>query len=75
MDAVQFMEMITERRKALGISQTTLAQHIGTDQARVSLYEQGKVSPGIEFALRMLDAVRLTVSFEEARAEEIDELG
>ncbi len=75
MDATQFIEMIIERRKALGISQTTLAHRIGSDQARVSLYEQGKVEPGLEFALRMLDAVSLSATFEEVAPEEIDELG
>ena len=75
MDATQFIEMIIERRKALGISQTTLAQRIGSDQARVSLYEQGKVEPVLEFALRMLDAVSLSATFEEVVPEEIDELG
>lgn len=75
MDASQFIEMIVERRKALGISQELLARRIGTAQARVSLYEQGKVEPGLEFALRMLDAVNLSVTFEEVVPEEIDELG
>lgn len=75
MDATQFIEMIIERRKALGISQTTLAHRIGSDQARVSLYEAGKVEPGLEFALRMLDAVSLAAVFEGVVPEEIDELG
>lgn len=62
MEAAQFMSLIVERRKSLGITQEMLAKAAGTDQARVSAYERGENEPGIAIALRLITAVSLDLT-------------
>lgn len=74
MEAKQFIEMVVARRKSLGITQVMLAERVGTEQTRISEYERGAVTPGLEMALRMLDAVRLEAKFEPTAEESLDAL-
>ena len=61
-------EMILARTRAR-LSQTQLAQKMGTDQARISRWESGAASPTVETLRRMADATgtELVVRFKRPR--------
>lgn len=57
---------IRARRKALGLSQTALAQKTGLTRATVSRFEQQGVDIGLEAFTRLLDALGLVMKIEAA---------
>lgn len=61
-------EMIMARTRAR-LSQTQLAEKMGTDQGRISRWESGAASPTVETLRRMADAtgMELVVRFKRPR--------
>lgn len=48
-------QRIAEARKAMGFSQSQLAQLVGCESQTISLYERGRLSPGAERLLRIAE--------------------
>ena len=51
-------------RLAAGLSQTQLAEKIGTAQSHIALIEQGKNDPGTDLITRIAEALTLTAETE-----------
>lgn len=54
--------MIKKFRIAAGLTQTELANKIGTQQFRISLWESGKVKPSINMLIKLSVALGVTVN-------------
>ena len=54
-------QIISDARKHEGMTQTELAQKIGTDKTYISRIEHGTVEPGAGLFLRIIDALGMKV--------------
>jgi transcriptional regulator with XRE-family HTH domain len=52
-----------DRRKQLGLSQEALADLVGTNQAQISAYENGKNDPTGEVLIALSQALETTVDY------------
>lgn len=70
---------IKERRELLGISQTDLAEALGTSQNQVSRYERGASDPTSEMLLKLASALGTSPNWltgfgeDEANSSGLDE--
>ncbi|HEX9123774.1 MAG TPA: helix-turn-helix transcriptional regulator [Actinomycetota bacterium] len=53
MNAAQIGRLVVERRRQAGLTQTELAERIGTTQAAISKIETGRTLPGIDLLERV----------------------
>jgi transcriptional regulator with XRE-family HTH domain len=56
-------KIITDLRKAKGMSQADLANKTGISQVMVGKYERGDASPSIEVAKKMADALEVSLDY------------
>lgn len=56
------VKVIKKFRIAAGLTQTELANKIGTQQFRISLWESGKVKPSINMLIKLSVALGVTVN-------------
>lgn len=55
------MEIITQRRKALGLTQDQLAKQLGVTQGAVAQWENGMTHPAFYMLPRLASALGVTV--------------
>lgn len=61
---------IIKRRKALGLTQSEVAQRAGITQAQVARLETSSSVPSMETVIKVAIALDLTVDFKEAAEEQ-----
>lgn len=54
-------ERIKALRKGAGLSQSELAERVGTDARQVSRYENGRITPSLEVAARIAEALDVSM--------------
>jgi transcriptional regulator with XRE-family HTH domain len=55
-------ENVRDRRKALGLSQATLAGSVGVDQTEISKIENARGNPSVLFAERLAEAFGVSLA-------------
>lgn len=55
-------EILSERRKSLGLTQKEVAEHIGVRNATISDFEKGKRNLGSDKLEQLLPVLQLTIS-------------
>lgn len=58
-----FSSKLAALRKGLRISQTELAKQLGTSVSVISRYERGEITPSIETAKRLADALNTSIAY------------
>lgn len=58
----RFGRHMRKLREAKGISQTVLAETIGTEQSKVSLMENGKQEPRLTFIYELAGALKVSLA-------------
>jgi transcriptional regulator with XRE-family HTH domain len=61
--ATAFNDRITHLRKEKGLSQEELGAMIGTSGAVIGRYERGLMSPSIEIAKKLAEALQVTLDY------------
>jgi transcriptional regulator with XRE-family HTH domain len=56
-------ERVRQLRKEMGWSQAELGDKIGTDSQRVSRYENGRISPSVDAAVRIAEAFNVSLDY------------
>jgi transcriptional regulator with XRE-family HTH domain len=57
----RFGRRIREVRQAKGMSQTVLAEKVGTDQSTISLIENGKQEPRLRFVQMLAGGLKISL--------------
>ena len=60
---ITFGTKVAALRKGLKLSQTELARQLGTSVSVISRYERGEMSPSIENARRLADALGTSIAY------------
>ena len=60
---ITFGTKVAALRKGLKLSQTELAQQLGTSVSVISRYERGEMTPSIENARRLADALGTSIAY------------
>jgi DNA-binding XRE family transcriptional regulator len=61
-------EQVLSRRLELGLSQTELAERLGTSRSRIYSIENGEANPRLDTLQRLADALEATVEVHPRRA-------
>jgi len=56
-----FSNILKKTRKELGLTQANLAKMIGLDTSSIAKYETGNAKPSLEIALKIADALRISL--------------
>lgn len=68
--AVQFGERIAKGRKARQLTRTALAELIGSSAPVIGRYERAEMTPSVQIAARLADALGLSLDYLTGRASE-----
>ena len=67
-----FGTKVAALRKGLKLSQTALAQELGTSVSVISRYERGEMTPSVATAKRIAEALRTSVAYLLADGDDAD---
>ena len=71
-DKKSFSQILSELRRASGLSQRKAASDLGISQARLSHYENGAREPGLNFVCRVCDYYNVTADYLLGRSPNPD---
>ena len=65
MDMINYREIITRKRKELGMSQNALAKKVGITQPFMNEIESGRKSPSIEVLIKICEVLEIKLFPDE----------